>query len=306
MKISKLITTILLLGAIFTGCNKDKQPVPEKLKPTIDKIEIGSNNNGIGVIGRDFHFNAEVVAATKIGHVKIRIQPISGETYSKTWSYETSWIGYKDTKNATIHEHLTIPADAAEGKYDFLIIVQDQNGAVLEEKKVINIFFAANLPVDPAVTFLVLTKNDLSFYNRDGVFVSGNKLSKNEKLHASVTISGIKGDGKMYLVLINKKHNHRPEGVAAIDFSKVIVYDLAEHTNKATVGTFSNVIYTPSLRKPPYLVIGAVTDNNVPEPNQITGLKAWESGNYYFGIVYTNTTYNMNFSKYIEVSVNLD
>ncbi len=306
MKTTRLIVAFLLVAGTFGACKKDEPVGPEPAKPTVDKIEIGSNNNGIGVVDRDFHFNAEVIAATKIETVQIKIMPIAGETYSKAWNYEVTWAEYKDAKNATVHKHLTIPSGAAEGKYDFLIIVKDQNGTVLEEKKTINIYLAANLPVDPAVTFLVLTKNDLPYYTRDEVFPNGNQLIKDDKLLGSVTISGVRGDGKMYLLLINKKHNHRPESIAAIDFSKAVVYDVAEHKNMASVGSFSNVAYTPILRKPPYLTIGAASDNNVPAAQPTTGLKAWENGNYYFGIVYTNTTHNMNFFKYIELSVKLD
>lgn len=52
-------------------------------------------------------------------------------------------------------------------------------------------------------------------------------------------------------------------------------------------------------------MIGATNDNNIP-PAPITGEKAWETGDYYFGVIYDSTTYNMSLFNYIEVSVNMD
>lgn len=42
-------------------------------------------------------------------------------------------------KNATVHKHFDIPENAVEGKYDFTIIVNDENGTTLEEKRNITI-----------------------------------------------------------------------------------------------------------------------------------------------------------------------
>lgn len=111
----------------------------------------------------------------------------------------------------------------------------------------------------------------------------------------------------MYLLLINKKHNHRPESISAIDFSKAIVGDVYEHKNKPTVGGFANVTrdttQPPSALRMPTLTIGEEYDNNAPTPNPITGVKAWEAGVYYVGVVYYNTTYNMGAFHYVEVEV---
>lgn len=308
---TKILLVIFLSSALFTACKKDDPVKPEKPKPTIDKIEIGSNNNGIGVIGRDFHFNAEVAAGDKIENVQVKIQQRAGETYAKAWSHEITWTQYRDAKNATIHKHFDIPADAAEGKYDFIIVVTDQNGTLLEEKKTISLYLPGNLPVDPKPTFFVLSAQEpvvRTIYNMRNGFTDGdNKIYKNEKIIASATISGVKDDGKMYLVLINKKHNHRPESINAIDFSKAIVWDVWEHKNKATVGGFANVVMdntqTPPALRMPMLTIGAEYDNNVPTPNAITGVKAWEPGVYYVGVVYYNSTHNMSAFHYVEVEV---
>src|SRR5690606_18817694 len=159
----------------------------------------------------------------------VKILPRSGETYAKAWELETTWDQYKNAKNATVHKHSDIPADAVEGKYDFLIIVNDQNGTTLEEKREINIYKAENLPVDPTLSLMNVNVNG-SFFYRNGAFtVEGANLSENDKFSAQATIEGVKGDGKMYLLLINKKLGHRPESIDQIDFEKVIVYDVFEH-----------------------------------------------------------------------------
>jgi hypothetical protein len=305
-KTTRVIAAVLLLAFTFTACKKDKQSDPELPKPTIDNVEIGLNDNEIGIIGRDFHFNVEVLAATKIESISIKIVQRASETYLKEFSYEKSWPQYKDAKNATVHEHFTI-SEAPEGKYDFLIVVKDQNGSTLEEKRTITLVLPENLPVNPTVTTYTFQKDGAPFYTmtRGGFYDpatakygnGSNQINKNQILLYLATIGSTKGDGKMYILMINKKHNHRPETINAIDFSKAIILDVIEHKNVINVGAFTNT------RPYPTLSIGSANDNNTPTPNPISGLKAWESGNYYIGVVYNNTTYNTGTFNYIEVQV---
>jgi hypothetical protein len=134
MKTRKLILASLFAAIAFSSCSNDDSE-KEQAIPKIDKIEIGLGNNETGTIGQDFHFNAEVTAADKIENVQIKILQKSTETYPKVWSHEITWTQYTGAKNATVHKHFDIPEDAAEGKYDFIIIVNDQNGTKLEVKK---------------------------------------------------------------------------------------------------------------------------------------------------------------------------
>jgi len=151
MKAKSTIAVFLLIAASFASCKKENESLPENPMPSIDNIEVGLRNNETGIIGKDFHLNANVVAGDKIETVQVKIIPRSGETYSKSWNHEISWDQYKDTRNATVHKHFDIPADAAEGKYDFLIIVNDQNGTKLEVKRSITIYSEANAPFDPSL-----------------------------------------------------------------------------------------------------------------------------------------------------------
>lgn len=304
MKTTKLILASLFAAIALSGCsNDDNDAEPEKAIPTIDKIELGLGNNETGTIGEDFHFNAEVTAGDKIENVQVKIIQRSTETYSKVWSHEITWTQYADAKNATVHKHFDIPEDAAEGKYDFIIIVNDKNGTKLEVKKNLTIYKLENLPVKPVASVLTVFLND-NFLYRKGKFSDPEAKFKNNDIFSSqVTLQGVKGDGIMYLLLINKNAKHSPESVDQIDFKKVIVYDVFEHKNKTETGEFSNIPWngTEFTRDTPTLKIGAAKDNNLPVAQDLITNKSWASGNYTFLVLYKNTTYNINFSQSVEL-----
>jgi len=146
MKTKSTLIAFLLFASIFTSCRKDNNDSPELSAPTVENLEIGLDNNETGVIGKDFHFNADVLVSGKIENVQVKILPRSGEHYAKAWSHEITWDSYRDAKNATVHKHFYIPTDAVEGKYDFVVIINDQNGSKLEVKKSITIYSEANAP----------------------------------------------------------------------------------------------------------------------------------------------------------------
>lgn len=306
--IVRSLVGVLASAVLFTACKKDESPsLPI---PAIENIEIGLGNNEIGVIGQDFHLNADVVAGDKIENVQVKIVQRSGETYSKAWQHEVTWDEYKGARNANVHKHFDVPVDAPEGKYDFYIIVNDQNGTKLEERRNITLYKEENLPVNPVLTIFNVFRNGDRFY-RNGAFISpGDKFMRTDTLSCQPAISGVKGDGIMYVLLISKKLDHRPEAIGQIDFSKAIVYDVFEHKGMAEVGAFSNFVYDSEsfqvVRAIPKLAIGADKDNNAPAANAINGDKAWESGDYYLGVLYRNTTYNINFYHYIDLSINYD
>lgn len=305
----------LFAGFILTACDTTNDPPPAL--PIIENIEIGLSNNGIGVIGRDFHFDMDVVAGDLIEDVRIEIQQRNDEVYSHEWSFEITWDQYNGLKNTNVHKHFDISEDAAEGTYDFVITVNDQNGEQLEEVRAIDIYLPENLPVDPTLhSFSVSARIDDEFrvlytlaqgYRAPVTQEYGDysvHINENETLSASATISGIKDDGQIYILLINKKHNHQPESITDIDFSKVIVIDTFVHSNMNQTERWSNVHFErPNFTDVSKLLIGAETDNNSPNPNPITDLKAWESGDYYVGVIYENTTHNFTLFQYIEMKI---
>lgn len=297
---------LLFTGLLFTSCDVNNENPP--VSPTIENVEIGSGNNGAGIIGRDFHFDMDIVAGDLIENVQVQIEQRSGETYSHEWSFEITWDEYEGMKNTNVHKHFDIPEDAPEGHYDFIIIVNDQNGSILEEKRAVELVDPANLSADPKLYLWSIRNSNGGFhYVNETLENPGNVLfAKNDTLSSDIQIQNVKDDGVIYILLIKKNLNHLPETVDDIDFSKAIVFDVYEHKDEEEVFTFWTTPYDSDLNdyeRSPELTIGAGSDNNAPEPNPINEDKAWENGAYYLGVVYTNTTHDISLHHYIEFEI---
>lgn len=298
----KIITVICLITIFAAGCKKDKVE-QELLKPTAENIEIGTANSKRALRGRDFHFNADVLAVTKIKEVKVRIAQKPSENYTASWKLELSWPEFAGVKNTNVHKHFTMPVDAPEGKYDFYFIVTDENGTQLELKEDITIIDPANLPVDPKIGRDFVSRNgDLIYYTdtyveKELILKKGNELS----LHAQV--SEIKGDGILYSILVKRKSNYFPETIDKLDFSKAIVVTKVEHQGLGNAAKISTLKLKNGVYGGESIIIGATTDGNEPIANAITGEKAWESGQYFWIILYKNTTYNINVYKSIPITI---
>lgn len=294
-KIKQVAMLLLVCASVFSACKKDEEiAAPQPAMPALENMEVGLNNSAIGVINRDFHFEADVVAGDKIDVVELRILQKTGETYSKVWKHEISWTQYKGAKNTNIHKHFMIPADAAEGKYDFIIVVKDENGAMLEVKKEVQLYTAENMPADPTLSILTLFRNGAFVYRlKNGADYTGLKFRNGDTVQSQVAISNVKGDGQMYLLLVNKKENHQPETIKAIDFNKVTVYDQLTHKGVANNFDFSNVIFNAETfsfeRDMPSMVIG--------EKGK------WPAGDYEFRIVYQSNTHPISFFHAIPFKV---
>lgn len=286
---------LLVCASVFSACKKAEEIAgPQPAMPQLENMEIGLNNSGIGVINRDFHLEADVVAGDKIDVVELRILQKPGETYSKVWKHEISWTQYKGAKNTNIHKHFMIPADAAEGKYDFIIVVKDENGAVLEVKKEVQLYTAENMPADPTLSILTLFRNgDFVFRLKNGADYTGLKFRNGDTVQSQVAISNVKGDGQMHMLMVNKKENHHPETIKDIDFNKVTVYDQLTHKGVANNFDFSNVIFNAETfsfeRDMPSMVVG--------EKGK------WPAGDYEFRIVYQSSTHPINFFHAIPFKV---
>jgi len=303
MKSLKSLLLFLIASMFFISCKKDSDDQAPSA-PTIANLEIASGNNGQGIIGRDFHLEMDVTAGDKINTVQINISQKTGTTYPSYWSFELIWTEFKGTKNTNVHKHFTIPKEAPTGDYDFIIKVTDENGTVLEEKHAIKLVTAESLPVNPELYSLMLQKVDKGYVyilNRGFMLGEDKGFAKNEKLKGFVDISKVKGDGVMYNFLVRKSAGHLPESVEKIDFSKVIVTDFREHTGMVALDYFTNYVGLPNF-SPKEILIGASTDNNV-SPGTISGDKTWVNAEYYFGVVYTNKTYNMSVHYYIPVTM---
>jgi len=294
-----------------TSCKKDKVEIDLPL-PVISNLEIGSGNNGEGIIGRDFHFDMDVIAGDLIESVVIKIEQRDDEVYANDWSFEVVWDEYHGIKNTNVHKHFDIPDEAPEGRYHLIVLVHDQNGTTLEEVREIRLIDASKLPVDPTVGTFMLRRGTedgtfKTFYDFKKGFTDPTQkhFSKGDHFDGLASVSNVRDDGSMYFLLIKKSLNHKPETVDAIDFSKVIVYDALKHENVEERKSFSNFLLMTEWgeRGRPEFIIGAAEDNNTPASNPIGSDKNWENGAYYFGVVYTNTTHNLSVHHYMELEI---
>ncbi|MCG1036811.1 DUF4625 domain-containing protein [Polaribacter sargassicola] len=311
--IKTITLNLLVLTFIFSSCTNNKEEI-DLVLPTISEIEIGLHNNEIGVIGEDFHFNAEVLAGDLLENVTINIVQKSDIEYSEEWTYEIIFTErITDLKNATLHRHFDIPADAPKGMYDIVITVNDQNGTSLEEVRNIDLIDANDFPeVTPWVSVFSVDKinednpsggwnnfyNNGEFRNEEEAF-----FNKDESIWSSFQIGDVKGNGIMYGLLIKKSYNHLPENIEEIDFSKVIVTEVVEHFDEEEIFILKNNKDTGHWNYGVPLQIGATEDNLTPTANAIIDGRAWETGTYYYGVVYTNLSYNRSTFKYIEFDI---
>jgi hypothetical protein len=301
MKKQKILSLLFLVTAAFTACdNDDNKDTVTVSEPTVKNVEIGTANNKRALIGRDFHFNADVIAGDKISDVQLKILPKKGETYAKDWKLELSWSVYKGAKNTNVHKHFTIPAEAPEGKYDFFFIVLDENGTKLEIKEEVTLTDPANMPADPLIGRDMLSRNeDLIYYM--GTWVEAELIfKKNDKLTAHAQVSQIMGDGILYSVLIKKSLNYYPESIDNLDLKKVIVISKVTHTGLPAASKISTLQKINEVWDGESIVVGADKDAN---GDPTTADKAWQSGQYNWVVLYKNTTYNMSVYKSMPITI---
>ncbi len=313
--LSVILSALIMIMLTLAACDNndpepEPKPEPELPKPTLENLELGLGNAGIGVIGEDFHFEADILAVDKIDTVKVGILPKEGETYAKPWKHEITWDQYKGLKNTNVHKHFNVPADAVEGKYELVVTVVDENGSRLEVKRDFEIYTRASLPVRPMFTGLWMHKNwgPMYDYHSDKDSFPTERYRKGDTIQVQANISFVKGDGKIYLLLVKKSANYNPQTIEEVDLSKAIVYDVHGHKDEKTVQDFGNSEFDMEtytvIRNIPDLIIGAEKDNNAPTKNAISGGKAWESGDYNLVVIYKNVTTNQTIHKAIPFGIN--
>jgi hypothetical protein len=294
----KQIILLFLFTGILAACNDDNDPVPAV--PTANNIEIGYANNKQAIRGRDFHLNADVIAGDKISSVLVKILQQTGQTYSSEWKMELAWEEFKGVKNTNVHKHFTIPAEAPEGKYDFLFIVNDENGSTLEIKEELVIMDAANMPVDPLIDRDIFSRNDTMIYYMNTYVENPLVFKKGDRFTARTQVKQIQGDGALYTALIKRKLNYFPETVAQLDMSKAIIIAKTEHKGLGPASSVSTLKNINGVWGGDAIVIG---DSKDVLGNAISGDKAWESGAYNLVILYHNETFNVSAHKSIPITI---
>ncbi len=294
----KQIFLLFLFTGILAACNDDNDPVPAV--PTANNIEIGYANNKQAIRGRDFHLNADVIAGDKISSVLVKILQQTGQTYSSEWKMELAWEEFKGVKNTNVHKHFTIPAEAPEGKYDFLFVVNDENGSTLEIKEELVIMDAANMPVDPLIDRDIFSRNDTMIYYMNTYVENPMVFKKGDQFTARTQVKQIQGDGVLYTALIKRKLNYFPETVAQLDMSKAIIVAKTEHKGLGPASSVSTLKNINGVWGGDAIVIGESKDVL---GNAISGDKAWESGAYNLVILYHNETFNVSTHKSIPITI---
>lgn len=301
LTINRLGICLFIIAAIFAACKKEK--TPEAAKPQASSIEIGTANNKRALKGRDFHFNADVVAGDRIKDVSIKIVQKAGASYSAAWKLELGWPEYKGAKNTNVHKHFLIPAAAPEGKYDFIFTVSDENGTQLEVKETLDVIDPANIPVDPKIGKDKVWRNGSLIYDNGTYIEKELQFGKGDEIRLHAEVENLQGDGILYSVLVKKSLNYHPESPTNLDLSKVIVVSKIEHANLPAASKITT-LKNAALPGSEAIIVGVEKDNNEPAANFINGSKSWESGAYNWVLLYQNTSHQVSVYKSIPVTIN--
>ncbi|QRY60575.1 DUF4625 domain-containing protein [Sphingobacterium siyangense] len=299
MKPIKIILAFMLVSGLFVSCKKEGETI-EVVSPKAENVEIGYANNKQAIRGRDFHFNADILAGDKIESVQVKILPKAGQTYTSSWKTEMAWDEFKGLKNVNVHKHFTIPVEAPEDKFDFFFIVNDVNGSKLELKEDFQIFDAANMPVDPIVDRDIFSRNDNMVYYMNTYVENPLVFKKGDKFTARAQIKQIQGDGILYTALIRRTLNHFPETVDKLDLTKAIIISKVEHKDLGPASKVNTYKLVHGVISGDDIKIGAEKDGL---GGQISGERQWQSGQYNLVILYKNTTFNMSTFKSIPITI---
>ncbi|WP_294183708.1 DUF4625 domain-containing protein [uncultured Sphingobacterium sp.] len=299
MKPIKIILACMLLCALLVSCKKDGETA-EAIVPQVENVEIGYANNKQAIRGRDFHFNADVLAGDKLESVQIKILPKADQTYTSSWKMEIDWSEFIGLKNANVHKHFTVPVEAPEGIYDFSFVVHDINGSKLELKEDLQIFDAANMPVDPIVDRDIFSRNDDMVYYMNTYVENPLIFKKGDKFTARAQIKQIQGDGVLYTALIKRTLNHFPETVEKLDLTKAIIISKVAHKELGPASKVNTYLLVNGAISGDDIIIGAEKDGL---GREIDGERQWQSGQYNLVILYKNTTFNVSTFKSIPITI---
>lgn len=130
--------SFILIGltlVTWTACDKDDDG-PAVDGPLIETLEVGHDNDRTAHPGSDLHLDAAILAPGTIASITLSIHPEGAEG----WEFEQVFTaGYEGLKNADFHEHIDVPATAAEGEYHLHLTVADKAGNTVEEESHLDI-----------------------------------------------------------------------------------------------------------------------------------------------------------------------
>ena len=247
-----LLILFSTLTIIFTSCDNDVA------MPTINDVEIGTNNSHTGYVGADLHVEATILAEGKIANIRVLIHQETEEKsksalaleHTEVWEYDSTYTGvYDNVKKTTFHEHIDVPTNVVTGTYHFHLYVTDLEGnqTMIEEELEITAPIA-----DGSVPTITVT----SAPSQNQEFTSGATIS------ISGTITDTQGLAGVYIGLVKESLQLENSQVSSSNTITILHnHDFEDPKNYS---------FSASIN------VGAATDNDIP-PKTIE----WTSGNYY-------------------------
>jgi len=129
VKTATLLTLVIIVACV--SCGK------KKAAPEISNITAVNHDDNTTIIPRggiiSVNFEAESMSKDKLDfyHIEIHDHPASGLVADEYRIIDDSFKNkptFKGLKNANVHEHILVPANANLGKYHVVITVVDEYG----------------------------------------------------------------------------------------------------------------------------------------------------------------------------------
>lgn len=257
--------------ALITSCQKDDDPAPIA-KPQINNLEIGYDNDKIGIVGGDLHLDAEIVAEGTIAVIEVELHNEAG----MSGEIVTIFTGFAGLKNTDFHEHIEIPEGTPVGDYHFHMKVIDQQGNSTEVEDEVMLQEADDTEA-PVITISSAPADMEHFHTGETITISGT-VTDNDHL-----------DG-LLIALVYEDDNIADTDVTAAHNSVIVML----HGHDFDSETSHN--FTASID------VGAAMDNNDP-PAAIGGDNAWKDGEYYILVKSTDHGGNWGYSNHYHIDV---
>lgn len=129
-KLSICMLMAVMAAATFSSCTKDD-------RPKIEDIEVTNHDDGTSKVKRGGTISVEFEAIanddTRLDyyHIEIHDHPASGKIEDEYRIIDDSFKNvatFKGLKNAHVHQHVVVPANANKGSYHVVITVVDEAG----------------------------------------------------------------------------------------------------------------------------------------------------------------------------------
>jgi hypothetical protein len=131
----KISVSALLAMSVIISCKKEDEK--DTTTPPVITELTASMHGGSTKIKRGEEFSVDFKAESKNDgrlekyHIEIHDHPASGKIDDEYRIIDSTFVNkatFKGTRNATVHEHITVPANANLGKYHVVVVIFDEYG----------------------------------------------------------------------------------------------------------------------------------------------------------------------------------